>query len=190
MQLGHAVEEAPLDIDYTAIFDNYVKVIAVLTAASFASSASEIGHPVTSSEVEPITWATIERGRSIRGLDHALHLDLLRRHGREIVRKLAPYDVYMTPTQPIPPRPLGWFDMSDPDLDHYNAKMRADGAFTAPFNISGQPAMSVPLHWTADNLPIGVQIIGRIGDERTLINLASQFEQARPWSDRRPPISM
>ena len=187
--LGHEVEEHPLEIDYGAMFDNYVRVIAVLTAAGFAEAATTVGRAVTASDVEPTTWAIIERGRSIAGTEHALQIETLRRHGREIAGKLAPYDVYVTPTIPLPPRQLGWFDMSEPDVDRYNAKMRADCAFTSPFNMSGQPAMSLPLHWTADNLPVGVQLAGRIGDEQTLIMLGRQLEQEMPWLSRRPAIS-
>jgi amidase len=188
-ELGHEVVERFLDVDYAAMFDNYVRVIAVLTAAGFAEAAKSVGRPVTASDVEPTTWAIIERGRSIGGVEHALQIEKLRRDGREIAGILAPYDVYITPTIPVPPRLLGWFDMSESDVDRYNAKMRADCAFTSPFNMSGQPAMSLPLHWTADNLPVGVQLAGRIGDERTLIMLGGQLEQAMPWLGRCPPIS-
>jgi amidase len=122
--------ERPLDIDYVAMFDNYVRVIAVVTAAGFAEAAKTVGRAVSASDVEPTTWAVIERGRSIGGMEHALQIEKLRLHGREIAGKLAPYDVYVTPTIPVPPRQLGWFDMSESDVDRYNAKMRADCAFT------------------------------------------------------------
>jgi amidase len=114
----------------------------------------------------------------------------MRVHAREIVTKLLPYDVYITSTLPAPPRELGHFDMSETAWDKYNAKMRTDGVFCAPFNISGQPGMTLPLAMSKDNLPIGVQLVGRIGEERTLIALAAQLEQAMPWRDRKPPISV
>lgn len=189
--LGHAVEEKPLALDFAAAFTNYVRVTAVQTAAGFDAVAAAVGRPATPADVEPTTWAIIARGRSISGPDHAIHVETMRRHGKAIVGQLAPYDVYLTPTLPQPSRPLGWYDMSETDIDRYNAtKMMPDCAFTAPFNISGQPAMSVPMHWTPDGLPVGVQLVGRIGDEATLIQLAAQLEQAAPWGHRRPPVSL
>ena len=189
--LGHAVEEKALDLDFVEAFTNYVRVTAVQTVTGFDALAAVVGHPVTPDDVEPTTWAIIARGRSISGPDHAAHVETMRRHGKAIVGQLVPYDVYLTPTLPQPSRPLGWYDMSEPDIDRYNTtKMMPDCVFTAPFNISGQPAMSVPMHWTADGLPVGVQLSGRIGDEATLIQLAAQLEQAAPWDHRRPPVSL
>ena len=110
----------------------------------------------------------------------------LRVLSRQIAADLLPYDVFLTPTLTQKPRPLGYWDMNEPDLNRYNAKW-TDAVFMFPFNISGQPAMSLPLHWSADGLPIGVQLVGRTGDEATLLALAGVLEQAMPWRDRRPP---
>ena len=93
----------------------------------------------------------------------------------------------MTPTLTQPPRPLGHFDMAEPDLDTYNGKW-TDAAFMYPFNISGQPAISLPLHWSTDGLPIGVQFVARSGDEAVLLSLGSVLEQEMPWRDRLPPV--
>ena len=99
------------------------------------------------------------------------------------------YDVLMTPTLAEPPVKLGTFD--PPSDEPMKAFQRADAfaPFTALFNITGQPAMSVPLFWNKASLPIGVHFVGRFGDEATLFRLASQLEQARPWAERRPPVS-
>jgi len=77
--------------------------------------------------------------------------------------------------------------MSEPDIDRYNGQW-TDAAFMYPFNISGQPAISLPLHWSSDGLPIGVQLVGRFGDEATLLQLGTVLEQEMPWAGRRPPI--
>lgn len=99
------------------------------------------------------------------------------------------YNVMLTPTLAEPPLPLGSFDSTREDP---MAGLRRAGQF-APFtpicNATGQPAMSVPLYWNADGLPIGAHFIGRFGDEATLFRLASQLEAARPWANRRPPVS-
>jgi amidase len=78
--------------------------------------------------------------------------------------------------------------MSETDLERYNARW-TDAVFMYPFNVSGQPAMSLPLHWSADGLPIGVQLVARYGDEATLLALASVLEDTMPWRERRPPVS-
>ncbi|MGO4843738.1 amidase family protein, partial [Rhizobiaceae sp. 2RAB30] len=80
----------------------------------------------------------------------------VRQLSRAIAGNLAPYDLFVTPTLTQLPRPVGYYDMSETDLDRYNAKW-TDSVFAFPFNISGQPAISLPLHWTADGIPVGVQ---------------------------------
>ena len=84
--------------------------------------------------------------------------------------------------------PLGYFDYTPETRGQHIARLGEYTGFTLIANASGQPGISLPLHWNDDNLPIGVQLLGRYGDEATLIRLASQLEQARPWSDRIPPV--
>ncbi len=187
-ELGHNVEDHDLIFDFAAMWSVYMNIIAVQTAFAFEASAAYVGHPVAPDEVSTITWETIERGRAVSGTTHTRDVESLRLFGREIAASLVPYDVFVTATMPQPPRPLGYWDMSKPGLDAYNAAMAADGVYMSPFNISGQPAMSLPLHWTQDGLPFGVQIVGRRGDEATLFRLAAQLESARPWIDHKPPV--
>ena len=99
----------------------------------------------------------------------------------------APYDLFVTPTLTKLPRPFGYYDMSEPDIDRYNAKW-ADSVFAFPFNISGQPAISLPLGWSAGGVPIGVQLVGRYGDEATALAASAQLEREIPWQHRRPPL--
>jgi amidase len=107
---------------------------------------------------------------------------------RRVVAVWDDYDVVLTPTMPQTPRPIGWiFEEEDPWMQLIRAGMIVP--FTVGANITGQPAVSVPLHWSESRLPIGSQLMGRPADEPTLIRLAAQLEAARPWADRRPPIS-
>jgi amidase len=102
------------------------------------------------------------------------------------------YDVLLTPTLPRPPADLGTYNANDPDLDAagWLRHISSFAAFTPLFNMTGQPAISLPLHHGEAGLPIGSQFVGRFGDEATLFRLAGQLEQAQPWIDRRPAISL
>ena len=98
------------------------------------------------------------------------------------------FDLLLTPTIPEPPPRLGEFDATPTDPLHGFARGGAFVAFTLPFNVTGQPAISLPLHWSSDGLPIGVQLVAAYGREDVLIRVAAQLEAARPWRDRRPPV--
>ena len=126
---------------------------------------------------------------SVSASAYMLCLAVLQRVSREIGRFMASYDVVLTPTLAQPPLPLGSF--SSPPLEPLEVERRlaAFTPFTPLTNITGQPAMSVPLYWNADNLPIGTHFIARFGDEATLFRLAGQLESARPWSTRWPVVS-
>jgi amidase len=99
------------------------------------------------------------------------------------------YDVLVTPTIGRPPAELGDLNQDRKGLTpfEWTRQVFTYCPFTPLFNTTGQPAISLPLHWTPDGLPVGVQIVGRFGDESTLIRLASQLEYARPWASKRPP---
>ena len=96
------------------------------------------------------------------------------------------YDAILTPTLAAPPVPVGYFDEVDP-AENFERQKRFT-PFTAVWNVAGLPAVSLPLHWSAAGLPIGVMLAGRMGGEGTLISLSAQLEQARPWQDRHPPL--
>ena len=132
----------------------------VQTALFFDALAGTVGRPVTANDVEEVTLAVIERGRSETALRYAADVERIRRLGRDISIGSDEFDVFVTPTLTHPPRPLGHLRMSEPDLA-LQFDVRGDAAFMYPFNISGQPAISLPLHWSAEGLPIGVQFVGR-----------------------------
>ena len=185
--LGHDVEEHDMPLDAAALWRTYTDMTCVETAGMFNYMETVVGRPVTPNDVEPVTWAIIQRGRATMATDHAGRIEAVRQAGRNIVQDLWPYDVFVTPTLTQPPRPVGYYDMSMTDLDAYNA-LWSDANFAFPFNISGQPAMSVPLGVGSTGLPIGVQLIARPGAEATLLALGTQLEEIAPWRDRRPPM--
>ena len=185
---GHLVEEYDLGTEVAEIWPAYTRMTCVQTALFFDALAGTVGRPVTANDVEEVTWAVIERGRSETALRYAADVERIRRLGRDISIALDEFDVFVTPTLTHPPRPLGHLRMSEPDLDRYNS-MWGDAAFMYPFNISGQPAISLPLHWSAEGLPIGVQFVGRHGDEGLLLAVATVLEAELPWRDRLPPCT-
>ena len=143
----------------------------------------------TQDQFEPTTWLLYEMGRQHSASDYLGAIEAVQSMARDIGRFLVSYDVWLTPTLSEPPVPLGTFDYTPENP--WQGQIR-EGNFT-PFtlicNLTGQPAMSVPLFWNAEGLPVGTQFIGRFGDEATLFRLAAQLEAARPWAGRRPPVS-
>jgi amidase len=109
----------------------------------------------------------------------------LRLFARRFLQATAAYDVLLAPVTTMTPRPLGWFDAGGDGAEDFERNKRY-AAFTALFNVTGQPAVSVPLHWTADGLPVGSMLVGRPADEVTLLALSAQVEAARPWAHRHP----
>ena len=187
-ELGHRVEEARPEWEEEARLRSMRLIASAHTRAQLEMRAEAVGRAVTAQDVETHTWAAAEHGRSTTAADYARAIGVMHRVGRVAARFFTHHDVLVTPTMCSPPYPLGVLDMMSPDADAYRQALLGTIAFTSPFNTTGQPAMSVPLHWTRDGLPIGVQFAGRFGDEASLFRLAAQLEEARPWAGRRPPI--
>ena len=176
-ELGHSVEEATPPWQDEQLFGRFMTVWRVIPAL--------YGKPP---EVfEPMTRALIEAAVQTGAVEYVLATTGLREIARRIVAFLDDYDLLLTPTLAQPPVPIGALDDADPWQQIRNA-----GRFT-PFtqvaNITGLPAVSVPLGWSEDGLPIGVQLVGGPADEATLFRVSAQLEQARPWRDRRPRVS-
>ncbi|MDQ6638469.1 MAG: amidase [Pseudomonadota bacterium] len=183
--LGHRVDEASPECDWAALTRDFVAVFGANVMANIARATGgalpEPGH------VEPLTYAIAARGRSMSAADLILALHSLHRQARRIARFYESHDLWLTPTLAHAPPPIGWFDIESSDVDAWLERLTAFLPFTYPFNVTGQPAASVPLHWSAAGLPIGVQFAARYGDEATLFRIAGQLERARPWFGRRPP---
>jgi len=187
--LGHEVVEAAPEINGELV----ARAFMVLFSAGCAWTMDGLGFAMrqtpTRDKFEPLTWALYEMGCQQSASSYLLSLTLLQRVARQIARFFLKYDVLLTPTLGEPPVPLGTFD--SPPENPLQGLRRAEAfvPFTPICNATGQPAMSVPLYWNAQGLPVGVHFIGRFGDEETLFRLAAQLESARPWANRRPPVS-
>jgi Asp-tRNA(Asn)/Glu-tRNA(Gln) amidotransferase A subunit family amidase len=108
--------------------------------------------------------------------------------GRDLARHLESYDMVLSPTMATPPHPLGLLSLSNADRSAQGVAVLQTVGYTQIANVTGHPAMTVPLSWNEDELPIGVQFLGRMNGEGALYQLAGQLEQARPWFGRRPNL--
>ena len=142
--------------------------------------------PGDGSGLEWITRELEQKGKTVPALDYLRALRTMHRLGRRIAPFFERYDVVLSPVLSMPPWPLGTYEKSYGDTRSYVDTVMDHSPFCWPYNVSGQPAMSVPLHWTDEGLPVGVQFAGRYGDEATLFRLAARLEEARPWIRRRP----
>ncbi len=181
--LGHEVEEATFNFS----IEPAVNAFILLYSTGCASTVKLLG--AARDQVEPLTWALHEMGNRYSAAEYTMAVQTLQGISREVARFFLNYDVLLTPTVTEPPVALGTFDSpaDNPLAGFYRAM--AFAAFTPFCNITGQPAMSLPLFWNDNNLPVGSHFIGRFGDEATLFRLAAQLEEARPWAGRRPAVS-
>src|SRR2546426_8373233 len=188
--LGHRVEEAyPAALADTEVGHATVTVITAATARDLTYWSERTGRRIGAGDVEPMTWAIAEMGRSVRASDYIRAMDYLHAHTRPVAAWWAEgFDLLLPPTLAEPPPRLGEFDPAPDDPLRGFTRSAAFVVFTMPFNVTGQPAVSLPLHWSADGLPIGVQLGAAYGREDLLIRVAAQLESARPWSGRRPPV--
>lgn len=189
--LGHIVEEiATKELGYPNLFKVYGSLFSCLTGHFIAYWEKELDKELRHDQFEPLTWTSYQAGLKRTGAYYLGVVEELQRFSRKIARfyNESDYDVILSPTMTIPPTKLGAFQPTSDDPMRGFRASSAFCAFTEIQNITGQPAMSVPLFWNEGNVPIGVQFAGRFGDEATLFRLAAQLEQARPWIDRKPPI--
>ena len=188
-ELGHdVVEDAPA-VDGELFGQAFITLWSSGCAWTIDDWARRTGRSPAPEEFEPLTWTLAEMGRANGAAAYLLALQDLQRVARDVARFFARHDCWLTPTVAEPPLPLGSFDGTPEDPILGLRRSAAFVPFTPIANVTGQPAMSVPLSWNAEGLPVGVHFVGRFGDEATLFRLAAQLEAARPWAHRRPPLS-
>ncbi len=186
--LGHQVEEADPPIDRASLAAAGV-VISASVAADLDAKASERGRPIAEDEVETVTWQSYQRGRQISGSLYIQSLRAAHALGRAMGAFFASYDILICSTLGMPAVPIGYLKGGDPpDWEGYARRLFAFMPNTQAFNITGQPAASVPLAMSRSGLPIGVQFVGRQSEDALVLSLAGQLERAAPWAARRPPI--
>jgi amidase len=191
-ELGHTVEiVSPSVLGQPGIITTFGSAFSCYTGQTVAYWERELGKKIEQSDLEPITWGSYQAGLRRTGPEYLVAIEEIQRFSRKIALWYdeGRFDLLLSPTMAIPPTPLGAFQIKAEDPRGWLRVTNAFVAFTRVQNMTGQPAMSVPLYWNEANIPIGVQFAGRFGDEATLFRLAAQLEEARPWKDRRPPVS-
>jgi amidase len=188
--LGHEVVEGAPDIDLSEVSHVFLVLAAVAVRQMVAAIRQFTGRQANHDSLEATTLKILEFGESCTAADLAGAFDVLHRICRSLGAFFTSCDVWLSPVLAIPPPALGYLNGDDASLSgmEWISKIMTVCPYTAMFNQSGQPAMSVPLHWNADGLPIGSQFAGHLGAEETLFSLAGQLERARPWAHRRPPV--
>jgi amidase len=207
--LGHEVMEAAPHIDGKAFARAFLTIICAETRATIEEGETLLNRKASFRDFEPSTWALGLLGRQCRAPELSKSLNMVQSAGRKIGEFFTKYDVLLTPTLAMPPlvtgtlQPKGMRAVAMKLLGSLNAgrlintlsgiDALAEHVFefmpyTPVFNVTGQPAVSVPLYWNDAGLPIGMQFVSRYGDEATLFRLAGQLEKARPWAGRIPPV--
>ncbi|MCF8474231.1 MAG: amidase [Emcibacter sp.] len=190
--LGHNVEEASPTFNY----DNFREATITFWCANIAAWISHIaevtGRPTNENKLETTTLACYHYGLTLKATDMLNAFAVMNSVSREVAVFFQKYDVLLTPTTALLPQKIGTYNANDPSFDAHGwtDHIFSFAPFTALFNMTGQPAITLPLSMSATGLPIGTQFAANVGREDVLFRLSSQLEQALPWKDRHPAISL
>jgi len=189
-ELGHDVEEVTPQISYPEMVEVCFALYIAQTRPGIEAIAAVTGRTPGPDNLEPQTWRTLQRGREMTATDLMQALAQMAAMSTVMAAFMAKYDVFLTPTVSRIPSLTGAIGpevYADDELTFWDKEM--DRYMFCPLpSLTGQPALSLPLHWSGDNLPIGVQLTGAIGDEARLFQLGGQLKRVRPWHKRRPPV--
>ena len=183
--LGHRVEHSKPDgLFHEDFFEYFRTVVAVCNVVALAGYEAALGRAMSRPDTEGDTWALMQIGRDISGAQYVSAVEWCHAWTRALAAWWDDHDVLVSPIMAEPPPRLGELRNPETGRGRLNDLLQ----FTPQFNVTGQPAMSMPLHWTAAGLPVGVQFVGAHASEELLLSLAAQIEQASPWSGRTPPL--
>ncbi len=186
--LGHHVEEAKPQVDGEHFNEFFTTIWLGMVTWMIRDWSARLGRTPSPDYFEKHTWKMFEFGQQLRAADFLKAVHDMQRFAREVAPFFQKYDVWLTPTIPEPPVPLGYFDFDRNAPHQATERMESFPRFTAIANVTGQPAISLPLCWNEAGLPIGMQLMSRFGDEATLFRLSAQLEGARPWAAHRPRL--
>lgn len=190
--LGHELVEAAPIVDAEAFLMATKRVWAANTAHWMNGLSAALGRPISEETVEATSLACYRHGSELKATELLQALDIFVTISRSVGQFFTQYDAVLSPTLASPALPLGVLDANAPGLDAeaWTRQVFEFTPFTALYNATGQPAISLPLATSPEGLPIGMQFAGRFADEATLLRLAAQLEMARPWHGRKPPVHL
>ena len=189
--LGHEMEEATPQMSaefVEALEEAFWGTLAIDTACDVDELSALVGRDATADDFEPANWSFAELGRSYSAVDAARFKRVLHKVARHVAPFFEEHDFYLSPTLGSPPVTIGTISPLMPDSQEYFRLMSEFIPFTKLFNITGATAVSLPLWWNKQNVPIGVQFVTKMGGEGPLLKLAAQIERAEPWDHRRPSL--
>ncbi|MDE0052077.1 MAG: amidase [Rhodospirillales bacterium] len=187
--LGHDVEQTGFDYDFAAMAEIERRFVTILHGMVYDFARQEFGREPAEDEFSTFVRRSAAEADGMSGLQHALDIAAYRRLSAQMLAISEPYDIVLTPNRVISTPRVGRQNVATtPYEEYWRQIMLEDIPFTVVANWTGQPAISVPVHWNEAGVPIGIQFMGRIGDEATLLRLAGQIERERPWFERRPQI--
>ncbi len=189
--LGHSIEDAAPDYDYDAMFDAMWVLAAAGVANAVEAQLEKLGRKLRDDDLEPASHAAYRHAKTLAVWQYVRALNTAHLIVRQHAAFFRKYDVALTPVMANPPLPLGAPkpSMSEADWRRFTASLYEQIAITPVYNVAGAPAMSLPLYWNGDGLPVGVQFGAAFGNEAMLFRLAGQLEAARPWFRRKPPVA-
>lgn len=189
--LGHSVEIVKFPVELPSFFSSAFDVIAPNTLSYLQLLGNMRGAPVKDEELEAGTRIILRERGDISAVKYTQAIEHFHRLGREMAGFMQQFDVLLTPTLTREPPKIGDIRMlnAEASLDEFIDLSHGYSPYTAVFNATGQPAMSVPLYWTQNELPLGSHFVGRFGEEATLLQLAAQLEQAQPWANQVPNVN-
>ncbi len=190
-RMGHHVEPARPDADTRGMMAAWTRIVACGSALSVRSALAKRGLSLADAPIETIARSAVAYAETVSGADYLEAINMVHAYGRELAAFFEDYDILLTATLAEPPAVIGRFNHAAGDYVDYRmgpGRVFDYSPYTAAFNASGQPAASLPLHWTADGLPVGVHLAAAYGRDEMLMGLCARIEEAAPWFDRRPPL--
>ncbi len=188
-ELGHTlIEKEQLPIEWRKLYKAQSFVSGSMFIASIEDWRRILGREPNEADMEPLAWSAYQASQKLTGAQVGWGLQTLRHIGRQIVGLWREFDVLFSPTTIAPPPEIGHLDPVNVPPKDFNKRQSRVFGYTPPFNMTGQPSMSLPLGMSSNGLPIGMMFTGRYSDEATLYRLAAQLEEARPWFERTAPI--
>lgn len=189
--MGHVVTPICPKADHTGMMQAWTKIVACGTALWVREKLRKLGRDLRQGDLQGIAESAVRYAETVSGADYLKAVNTVHAYGRQMAAAFADIDILLSSTLAEPPARIGRFTHDRDDYEAYRigeTGVFAYSPFCAVFNASGQPAASVPMHWTADGLPVGVHLAAPFGRDATLIALCAELERAQPWAHRTPPI--